>query len=381
MNVALNNFVSIIVPIYHGKKYIPKLVGMAEMCKERAGSQVKIELILSNDDPDERIEETLFSDTIDILVLNTKVNRGIQGARIRGLKAGKGEYVVFLDQDDILYPDYVSSQMLHIKDADAVVCRCIHENKQFYNADRKFEDVVKKEYMMENGNPIISAGQVLVRRSSIPAVWLDNVMRTNCADDYLLWLCMAAQGAGFALNQNILFEHVVNGENLSLDSRREILSLDEMCGILSRNKVFGEQGMQKIMNMRQKVLFERIGLLEKFREMFLVLNKMAECREKGCPIVKHLALDRILRVAIYGDGYIGKRLMGELKEHHIETVFFIDKNADYITEEIPVYRLEDAPEDIDAVLVSLVQNCDSIVEILKKKYKAKIYTVKELMSV
>lgn len=381
MGRSLDSFVSIIVPLYHGKRYIPKLIGMAEMCKERAGSQVKIELILSNDDPDERIEETLFSDTVDILVLNSKENRGIQGARTQGLKAGKGEYVVFLDQDDILYSDYVSSQMLHIKDADAAVCRCIHENKQFYNADRKFEEVVNKEYMMKNGNPIISVGQVLVRRSSIPAVWLDNVMRTNCADDYLLWLCMTAQGATFALNQNILFEHVVNGENLSLDSQREILSLDEMCEILFRNKVFEEQEMQQIMNMRRKVLVERIGLLEKFREMFLVLNKMAECREKGCPIVKHPALEGISRIAIYGDGYIGKRLMGELKESHIETAFFIDKNADYITEEIPVYQLEDAPENIDAVIVSLVQNCDSVVNALKKKYKAGIYTIKELMSV
>lgn len=381
MERNLDSFVSIIVPLYHGKKYIPKLVDMAEMCKERAASQVKIELILSNDDPGERIEETLFSDTIDILVLNTKENRGIQGARIRGLKAGKGEYVVFLDQDDILYPDYVSSQMLHIKDADAVVCRCIHENKQFYNADRKFEDVVNKEYMMEKGNPIISAGQVFVRRSSIPTVWLDNVMRTNCADDYLLWLCMVAQGARFALNQNILFEHVVNGENLSLDNRHEMLSLDEMCGILSRNKVFEEQGIQQIMNMRQNVLYERIGLLEKFREMFFVLNQMAECHEAGCPIAKRLTLDGIWRVSIYGAGYIGKRLRGELREYHIDTVFFIDKNADYIAEEIPVYQLEDAPEDIDAVIVSLVRNCDSVVNALKKKYKIRIYTVKELMSV
>lgn len=73
--------------------------------------------------------------------------------------------------------------------------------------------------------------------------------------------------------------------------------------------------------------------------------------------------------------------MGELKESHIETAFFIDKNADYITEEIPVYQLEDAPENIDAVIVSLVQNCDSVVNALKKKYKIGIYTIKELMSV
>ena len=161
MEKTYNGRVSIIVPIYQGKKYIPKLIKMAEMCQEKAQNQQGIELILSNDDPHEKIEESLFSDTITIHILNTEINRGIQAARIRGLEAANGDFVVFLDQDDILYPDYINSQLSHLGDADTAVCRCIHENQQFYNADRKFEEVISKGYMMQKGNPIISAGQVL----------------------------------------------------------------------------------------------------------------------------------------------------------------------------------------------------------------------------
>lgn len=379
METILDSTVSIIVPLFRGKKYISKLIGMAECCKKKAGGHVNIELVLSNDDPDERIEESLFSEAIDVRVLNTDQNRGIQGARIRGLKEGTGEYIVFLDQDDILYPGYIDSQLLHIGDADAAVCRCIHENRQFYNADRKFEDIINKEYMMGKGNPIISVGQVLLRRSSIPEIWLENVMKTNCADDYLLWLCMVAQGAVFSLNQDILFEHSVNGKNLSLDCRREMTSLGELYEILSRNKLFDGQGMAQIRNMQRNVLFERIGLLEKFREMFFVLNKMTECREAGCAVGKFLRSEGICRAAIYGDGYIGKRLMGELKEYHIETAFFIDRNAAYLLEETPVYQLEDAPGDVDAVIISLVENDDLIRNILERKYKAKVYAVKDLV--
>ena len=185
MEKTYNGRVSIIVPIYQGKKYIPKLIKMAEMCQEKAQNQQGIELILSNDDPHEKIEESLFSDTITIHILNTEINRGIQAARIRGLEAANGDFVVFLDQDDILYPDYINSQLSHLGDADTAVCRCIHENQQFYNADRKFEEVISKGYMMQKGNPIISAGQVLIRRTSVPKVWTENIMKTNCADDYL----------------------------------------------------------------------------------------------------------------------------------------------------------------------------------------------------
>ncbi len=379
MEKTYDGKVSIIVPIYQGKKYIQKLIKMAEICQEKTQNQVKIELILSNDDPYEKLEESLFSDTITIHILNTEINRGIQAARIRGFEAANGDFVVFLDQDDILYPDYINSQLSCIGDADAAVCRCIHENQQFYNADRKFEEVISKDYMMQKGNPIISAGQVLIRRASIPKVWTENIMKTNCADDYLLWLCMTAQGAKFALNQDILFEHVVHGNNLSLDSRRELSSLEEMCGILCKNSVFDEHGMKQVRNMCQHVLSERIGLLEKFREMFFVLNKMAVCREKGASVGKCLRSEGIHRVCIYGDGYIGKRLAGELKECNIETAFFIDRNAHYLTEEIPVYQLEEAPIEVDAVIISLVQHYDSVRNELRKKYKTQIYTVQEVL--
>lgn len=376
------NKISVITPIFNGKDYIKDLILQIEQCKRRISESWKIEFLIMNDNPEDSLSETAYmSESIDVHIYNTNINRGTHSTRVRGLSHADGEYIVFLDQDDILYPDYFNSQLSRIGDADAAVCRCIHENQQFYNADRKFEEVITKDYMMKKGNPIISAGQVLIRRASIPKVWTENIMKTNCADDYLLWLCMAAQDAKFVLNQDILFEHVVNGKNLSLDSRREMASLDEMCGILSKNKVFDEQGMQQILNIREHVLSERIGLLEKFREMFYVLNKMAVCRETGYSVGKYLQSEGICRVCIYGDGYIGKRLKGEFEECHIETVFFIDRNAQYLTEDVPVYQLDEAPVEIDAVIIALVQNYDVVRNELRSKYKTKIYAVQELIEV
>ena len=372
--------ISVITPIFNGKKYIKDLILQIEKCQRKIGESWTLEFLLINDNPNDSLCETAYrSDSIDVRIFNTNKNRGTHRARVQGLSHANGEYIVFLDQDDILYPDYINSQLSCIGDADAAICRCIHENQQFYNADRKFEEVISKDYMMQKGNPIISAGQVLIRRASIPKVWTENIMKTNCADDYLLWLCMMAQGAKFVLNQDILFEHVVHGNNLSLDSRRELSSLEEMCDILSQNSVFDERGMKQIRSMCQHVLSERIGLLEKFREMFFVLNKMEVCKEAGYPVGKYLQSHGIRRVCIYGDGYIGKRLAGELKECNIETAFFIDRNAHYLTEEIPVYRLEEAPKEVDAVIISLVQNYDSVRNELRTKYKTKIYAIREII--
>ena len=137
--------------------------------------------------------------------------------------------------------------------------------------------------------------------------------------------------------------------------------------------------MQKISAMRQNAMFGWITLLEKFREMFITLNMIAVCRETGCPFGKRLRDKGIQRVAVYGHGYLGKRVMGELREYQIETAFFIDRNADYLKEEVPVYKLEDAPDDIDAIIISLVQNYNPVKRSLKEKYNIRIYTIKEIV--
>lgn len=71
--------------------------------------------------------------------------------------------------------------------------------------------------------------------------------------------------------------------------------------------------------------------------------------------------------------------MGELGEHKIQTVFFIDRNAEYLQEEVPVYQLEHAPRDVDAVIISLVRNYDAVEKALRDRYQARIYTLRELI--
>lgn len=375
------NVISVIVPIFHGKKYIKGLIKQMEDCAVRLQGDKEariIELILVNDAPDEKIENQ-NSMLCQITVYNTDHNRGIHGARVFGLSRSNGQYVLFLDQDDSIFPDYFSRQVQCIQHGDASVCRCIHEKKQLYNADFRFEEVITKEHMLTQGCPIISPGQVLLRKSSIPEVWKENIMMSNCADDYLLWLCMTAQGCRFVLNQDILFEHTVDEENLSLDYKRMILSENEMYEILKNNKVFNEKDLCRISAMLKKVVFDRFALLEKFRKMFMVLNKVMACREAGYPVGGHLKLEGIHTAAIYGDSYLGKRLMGELEGYGIKVAFFIDRNADYLEEKVPVYTLEDAPDGVDAVIISMVQNFKTVMVELKKKYHIKIFTISEIV--
>ena len=64
-------------------------------------------------------------------------------------------------------------------------------------------------------NLIRSPGQVLIRKSSIPAYWSEQIMKNNGSDDAFLWILMLCSGARAAVNEELVYEHVYTGENTS----------------------------------------------------------------------------------------------------------------------------------------------------------------------
>lgn len=66
---------SVIIPIYHGRKYIPSLLKMLDENISNA-KEYMIEVILVNDSPDETIDDLIMGYN-NIFVVNNKRNLGI----------------------------------------------------------------------------------------------------------------------------------------------------------------------------------------------------------------------------------------------------------------------------------------------------------------
>ena len=97
--------VSIIVPIYNVEKYIAKVV--ESLCDQ---DYENIEIILVDDgspDNSSSIIDELALKNEKIKVLHKK-NGGVSSARNAGLRAAKGQYVMFVDGDDWVESTYVS---------------------------------------------------------------------------------------------------------------------------------------------------------------------------------------------------------------------------------------------------------------------------------
>lgn len=231
------NTVSVIVPVYHGKKYIESMIRQVEACQLCAAGQAKTELLFVNDDPDEPIG-AYRSGEIDLVVLETAENRGIHGARAEGVKRCGGEYILLLDQDDRILPGYIKSQLAAIRGYDAAVCMALHEGKALYNRTLPFEAAASREHMLRKGNAIISPGQVLIRKDAVAALWKETRLSQNGADDWLLWLCMMQEGRSFALNKEILFEHVMERDNTSMRQLQMQRSEWEVLRLIQGSAIF-----------------------------------------------------------------------------------------------------------------------------------------------
>ena len=109
--------VSIILCFFYGNAYINATLRRVAEALRRA-PQLRVEILVVNDSPEEavHIRPSLLS-RLPLTILMNAHHVGIHGSRVHGLRASRGRYVMFLDQDDIMLPDRLATQVSSIGDA------------------------------------------------------------------------------------------------------------------------------------------------------------------------------------------------------------------------------------------------------------------------
>lgn len=142
--------VSVIVPIYNVEKYL-------KQCIESILNQTfyDFELILVEDgSPDSccKICDNYHLLDSRIVVIH-KENGGLSDARNAGLEIAKGEYIVFVDSDDWIEPQYLEILYNKISEynADIVICGYYITDE---NGNIEKNIVTKKEYILDSNQAL-----------------------------------------------------------------------------------------------------------------------------------------------------------------------------------------------------------------------------------
>lgn len=116
--------VSIIVPVYQVREYINDCV--ESLIRQ---TYTNLEILMIDDgstDGSGEICDTYANKDDRIRVIHQD-NQGLSAARNTGLNQVKGDYIVFVDSDDVVRPDYVEKlySMMHRYQADIAACAYI----------------------------------------------------------------------------------------------------------------------------------------------------------------------------------------------------------------------------------------------------------------
>lgn len=224
--------VSVIVPFYKGNKYICDLCSSIEKNAQYLNenqSDCFIECIIVNDSPDVNVILPDNDFHFKIQVVYHEKNAGIQQARVTGLKFAKGDYIVFLDQDDELLEHAIFEEISYISDYDLLIGNAWIENelKQrniLYKTKGSKKNVLSLGAYIYGHNRIISPGHCLIRRESIPLEWKKFIMDVNGSDDLFLWVLMFSKNARIQFMDKVVYVHKYTGNNLSAEENKMSVS-------------------------------------------------------------------------------------------------------------------------------------------------------------
>ena len=166
--------ISIIVPIYKVESFLEKCI--ESLIKQ---SYENIEIILVDDGSPDKCGSIIdyYKNIDNRIIAIHKRNEGVSAARNAGLIESNGDYIMFVDGDDYVEPDYVEYFFSLIQDS---CCEMAVGSEMFYNKNISQVDVVKEE--------VVDSTEI-VKRIYLGyigvAVW-NKIYRKSLLDQYAL---------------------------------------------------------------------------------------------------------------------------------------------------------------------------------------------------
>lgn len=203
---------SVIIPVYNRTETLKTAIESV-LCQTFRD----FEIIVADDGSDETVKRCLKPYMGLIRYIRLDKNRGVSAARNAGIKAARGEYIAFLDSDDIWLPDKLEAQHMALTKSGLFVS---HTEEFWFRSDRF---VNKPPKHAKQGGRIfehvldccrISPSSAVIHRSVFKkAGYFDEGMRV--CEDYDLWLRICSLHEVNCLPRKHIIKRAVTDDQLS----------------------------------------------------------------------------------------------------------------------------------------------------------------------
>lgn len=184
--------ISAIVTTFNRREQCKRAV-LSALAQTRSPLEVLVCDNGSTDDTRRTVDELAQSDErVRYLALPT--NTGSPAAsRNLGLRAGRGDWVAFLDDDDQWLPEKLALQLPALSDSHSLVCANARrsDGREYFTSEDAEVTFGRKELLRDN--PVITSTAVVNKERLLDAGGFPEDLRI--VDDYGAWLALADGGA------------------------------------------------------------------------------------------------------------------------------------------------------------------------------------------
>ena len=187
---------SVIIPVYNAAS---SLEDTLECVAHQSFENFELLLINdgSQDDSKEIMEQFLGKSSLNARLLEQE-NCGLGASRNRGIEAAQGEWIAFLDADDLWHVDKLK-ELDHAIEQHPEVGVFYHKVYNFNHKRkwlRKASEVKSIEKLLTHSNPLVPSAVVAKRKVLLEQLFSED-RKLHGAEDLHLWVRLLASGIKF----------------------------------------------------------------------------------------------------------------------------------------------------------------------------------------
>lgn len=399
----MDGLISVVIPTFNRSNTLMKAIDSV-LAQTYKNYEIIIVDDASTDNTDDIVKQYLNCRD-NIKYIKGKCNKGANHRRNQGIKEAKGNYIAFLDSDNYWESKKLEKQLDRMQEnVKAGVCFCrfklvedehhpirivpderIVENQvgdvlKKYNVVDTSTLLIKKDLLLKAGGfdekiPRFQDYELIFRliyEFQIPTVFVDEVLVTNVLQENSITKNNQAR-----VDACIYF----------IEKFRQYFDRKQLSDWIALNLVsllfmddLNQENAEKIL---MYLTNNDLGKADAIYDVFMGLKKknirlkvwdywLDYDWQTTCEYMKNR------KVAIYGMGKMGKRLLKELERYNIPVEVIIDKKVESC-KAIPVIKPTETFNELDLIIISVMDSPMEIKKKLEEKYDCEVWSLRDML--